>query len=164
MDYLSRYKESMMILSQISDRLATLRSKIGSPTGSGLVMSDKGKASSILPSDPLYTESLQIMEVEAVLAKQLKESAKLEREITHIIYDALPEKTHAIENEILMNIYVYTYSIDRVYRSMNMLRKTFDYYKDKALSIVNAYLIARDLIIPFEMRSGAELLINKIVN
>lgn len=163
-NYLSRYKESMTQLSQLSDRLATLRSKVGNATGSGLVVLDKGRSTTVLPSDPLYDESMQIIEVEKQLSKQLKESAELEREITGLILTVLPNNKYPIESEILLNIYVYTYSIDRVYRSMDMIRKTFDYYKDKALGLMDHYLTSQGLIIPLQMQSGYERLIEKLTN
>lgn len=164
MEWLSRYKESMVNLSLLADRIATIRSKVGNATGSGINLNDAGKCSVHKASDPIADLSYQLQELQSNYNKLIKETSKLERETTNAIY-SLPNQS-ILERDILINKYLYFYPNEKNYKSLNLLKKTFEYHLDIGHRLLNVHLIETHQIIEIDLNNmnPEQQLLSKLIN
>ena len=163
-EWLNRYRDSMSKLSILADNIATIRSRVGNATGSGINLNDAGKSSVHKASNPIADLSYQLQDLQAEYDKAIKVSSKLEREITTAIH-SLPNQAY-IEIEILTNKYLYFYPNEKNYKSLNILKKTFEYHLDIGLQLLNAHLIKTHEIIELNLSNmnPEQAIYNKLIN
>lgn len=160
--WLNRHKENIKKLSILQDHIATIRSRVGNALGSGINLNDAGKCTTQKASDPIATLSLELQDYEAEYQIILKDSSKVEREITLTIH-SLPNQAY-YEKEILTNKYLYFYPNEKNYKELNLLKKTFEYHLEQGLSYLQTILIEQRVIIPIQITSPEEMLISRIIN
>lgn len=160
--WLSRHKENIQKLSILQDHIATIRSRVGNATGSGLNLNDAGKCTTHRAVDPISELSLSLQDYEKEYQVILRESSKIEREITLAIH-SLPNMAY-LEKELLTNKYLYFYPNEKNYKELNILKKTFEYHLELGLSYLQDKLIKENIIIPLEITSPERELLKRIIN